>query len=141
MQEESARRVTEMLRDFGSPLEWQRKGQSVFNETIVMMQKNAEEAMRVMNQNAKTAMNLMQKTFESQPLGNGGENAKMPKTDDLWEAALGALRTNTQVVLQANTRMMESWAQLAKDISSRMQQTAEETIRKAEEHAKQAQPA
>jgi hypothetical protein len=150
MQEETARRFTEMLRDVGSPLEWQRKGQSVINETIVMTQKNVEEAMRVMNQNAKTAMSLMQKSFEASPIGNGSQtspNPQIPRTDDLWEAALGALRTNTQVILQSNTRMVESWSQLAKDINSRVQETAEqavrqtqETMRKAEEHVKQAQP-
>jgi ElaB/YqjD/DUF883 family membrane-anchored ribosome-binding protein len=151
MQEETARRFTEMLRDFGSPMEWQHKGQSVINETIVMTQKNVEESMRAMNQNAKAAMSLMQKTFEAHPLGNGGTADKSQpaaaKPDDLWEAALGALRTNTQVALQANTRMMESWAQLAKDISGRMQRTAEEamqhaeeTMQKAGEQVRQAQP-
>lgn len=150
MQEETARRFTEMLRDFGSPMEWQRKGQSVVNETIVMTQKNVEESMRAINQNAKTAMNLMQKSFEARPMASSGADKSepaMPKADDLWEAALGALRTNTQVVLQANTRMMESWAQLAQDISGRMQRSAEEAMqqagenmRKAEEQVKQAQP-
>lgn len=123
IQEESARRLTEMLRDAGSPLEWQKHLQAMANEAARTTQRNADESLRLMNQNAQMALNLMQKAFEARPTP---PREATDAQDDLWESALGALRTNTQVILQANARVLETWAQMAKEVTGRADHAAAE---------------
>ncbi len=115
LQEESTHRFTALLRDFGSPLEWQKNTQQMMTESIEATQKGIEESIRAINQNAQTAMTMMQKAFETRPVNGAPE----VKAEELWDAALGALRTNTQVVLEANSRLVESWTQLVKDSMSK----------------------
>ena len=64
IQEESARRFTEMFRDFGSPMEWQKNAQAMVNEAITAAQRNIDESIRLMNHNAQMAMSLLEKAFE-----------------------------------------------------------------------------
>lgn len=115
IQEESAKRFTELLQEMGSPAQWQRRFQETMNEALRMTQRNFDEALRVMNQNAKSTIELFQKTLSMGAPSNGNEAEANYR--DLWESALGTLRNNTEVILQANTRMTESWAELAKKIS------------------------
>ena len=135
IQEESTKRFTEMLRDFGSPMEWQKNTQSMMNEAIKATQKNIDESIRLMNHNAQAAMGLWQKAFENRSKQQQFQEEGAAGGEELWESALGVLRTNTQVILQANTRVLESWAQLARELTGRM----EEQVHQAQEQAKQMQ--
>lgn len=128
IQEDSAKRFTEVLRGLGSPLDWQKNTQLMVNEAIAATQRNMDESIRLMNHNAQTAMGLLQKAFEIRTNGAApGEAAAegAASSDEMWETALGAMRTNTQVILQANARVLESWAQLAQEITGRMQQAVQ----------------
>jgi ElaB/YqjD/DUF883 family membrane-anchored ribosome-binding protein len=138
IQEESTKRFTEMLRDFGSPLDWQKSTQSMMNEAIKATQKNIDESIRLMNHNAQTAMNLWQKAFENRSVQQLQEGHAAP-SEELWESALGALRTNTQVILQANTRVLESWAQLARELTSRMEEQIHQTQEQVREQTQRMQ--
>ncbi len=115
MQEESTRRFTDMLRDWGSPIEWQKKSQAVMTEAIQVTQKNVEEAVKVMNQNAKTTMELMQKALDARNVSSEADQEARGR--ELWESALGAMRSGTEAVLQANARVLESWTALAKKVN------------------------
>jgi hypothetical protein len=135
IQEESARRFAEMMRDFGSPLEWQKNTQAMVDEAIKATQRSVDESMRLMNHNAQLAMSLWQKAFDSRPVPSAQEG--QARSEELWQSALGALRTNTQVILQANARVLESWAQLAKEFTGPMNGQAEhapEEMRQAAQH-------
>jgi hypothetical protein len=112
VQEESAKRFTEMLHELGSPMEWQKKTQASVKEVVQVSQKNLDEALGVMNHSAKSALELFQQTFEAcrDRQGNDAE----AKNRELWESMLKTLRTNVEVILQANARMMESWTAVAK---------------------------
>jgi len=112
MQEEYTRWFTEMLGDMGSPQEWQSRSQTFLNDTVQMAQRNVDEAARIMNQNFKTAMELMQRGFEARQVNSTADG--QAKTREIWETALGALRSNTEAVVQANSRMLETWTELAK---------------------------
>jgi hypothetical protein len=114
MQEECTRWFTETLSELGSPQDWQSKSQTIVTESLQMAQKNIDEAVRMMNQNAKTAMELVQRAFETRQGGSGAE--AQAKTQEIWETALGALRTNTEAIVQANSRMLETWTELAKKL-------------------------
>ncbi|MEN6495425.1 MAG: hypothetical protein ABFD16_14185 [Thermoguttaceae bacterium] len=112
MQEEYTRWFTGMLSDVGSPQEWQSKSQAIISDSIQMAQKNFDESVRMMNQNTKTGLELMQRAFEARQAGSTSD--AQAKTREIWETALGALRNNTEAVVQANSRMLETWAELAK---------------------------
>jgi hypothetical protein len=120
IQEESARRFTELLQEMGSPAQWQKRFQSVMGEAVVMTQKNFDEAIHVMSQNAKSTLELFQKALET-PMPQGSDTEG--KYRGLWESALTTLRKNTETILQANTRVTESWADLAKKVSGQAEDT------------------
>jgi len=116
IQEESAKRFAEMLRDLSAPTDWQKSTQTMLNEAIGATQRNIDESIRLMNHNAQSAMSMLHKAFENRTAAattNGSTSA-----DELWESALSAMRTNTQVILQANARILESWAHLAQELTS-----------------------
>jgi hypothetical protein len=85
---------------------------TLINESIQMAQKNFDEAVRVMNQNTKTGLELMQRAFEARQASSTSD--AQTRTREIWETALGALRNNTEAVVQANSRMLETWTELAK---------------------------
>jgi polyhydroxyalkanoate synthesis regulator protein len=116
MQEEYARWFAHMLSDVGSPQEWQSKGQTIISESMQMAQKNFDEAIRMMNENTRTGLELMQQAFETRQAGSTSD--AQARTREIWETALGALRNNTEAVVQANSRMLETWAELAKKLRS-----------------------
>lgn len=114
MQEEYARWFTHMLGDVGSPQQWQSKGQTIIGESMQMAQKNFDEAIRMMNENTRTGLELMQRAFEARQVSSTSD--AQARTREIWETALGALRNNTEAVVQANSRMLETWAELAKKL-------------------------
>jgi len=112
IQEESTRRLSEMLARFGPAKEWQKKTQAMFNDAIQTTQTNVEEAMRVLNESAKRNLDVWQKTLDA---GQADAASDGPaKVRDVWETAVGAVQANAQAIVQANTRILESWAELAK---------------------------
>ncbi len=112
IQEETTRWWSQMMTDLGSPQNWQQRAQQVLNDAIPTAQKSFDESVKVMNQNAATCLDLLQKAMET------GQSESMAdaqnKTRQLWESSLNALRTNTQAMISANGRIMESWAALAR---------------------------
>ncbi len=111
-QEESARWFTNMLTGLGTPQSGQKKTEEVMAEAMTTAQKNVDEALKMMEQNAHTGMDLLQKAFDARQADTGPD--AQAKTKELWETALGALRINAEAVLQANKKVVESWAGLAK---------------------------
>ena len=73
IQEESARRFADMLQEMGSPMQWQKRFQTVMTESVSMTQKNLDEAVKVMNQNAKATMELFQKALRATAPQQGDE--------------------------------------------------------------------
>lgn len=115
MQEESARRFTDMLQEIGSPAQWQKRVQTLMTEAVSVTQNNLDQAVKVMNQNAAATMELFQKAIQTTPVQQGPDAEE--KYRELWESALGTLRRNTETILQANSRVAESWADLARKVS------------------------
>lgn len=117
IQEESARQLRKLLIHFGSPREWQEQAPTTFKDAIHIAEKNLEEATRVINENAQRNSALLQKAIESGQV-EGGEDAA--KVREVWEATLSTIRENTQAVVQANTRMLASWAEWGKGLGETM---------------------
>ena len=111
-QEESMQWWSEMLGSSNSMQDWQKRAQTIAMEAIPTAQKGAEEYMKAMDQTYRAAVEVMQRAFES------GEFRSMEdmqgRVQALWESTLGAMRKNTQAFIQANTRAMETWAELVR---------------------------
>ena len=111
-QEEATKWWSDLLGDAGSVQDWQRKAASVAGDVLPAAQKNAEEYLHVLEQNARNSMELLKKAFET---GQSESVADLQaKTQKLWEASLATLRTNTQTVVQANAKALESLTDFAR---------------------------
>lgn len=115
IQEESAQRFLEMLHGLGAPAEGLLTGQRVVAAAVTATEQTIDDAihsLRLMNHNTQLAMGLLQKAFDTSLPSSSGA--------DSWKTALGAMRTNTQAILQAEASVLESWAELAERINNRM---------------------
>jgi hypothetical protein len=132
-QEETSQAVGDIMRNWNCAGEWQKKTKSLVTEAVDVAQKNMEEAIRLMDQSAKATMSMVKKAFEA-PQEASGANVE-GKSFEWWESALGAMRTNTEAVLQANARMLESWTELAKKFNAETAEAAQSTATAAGNHA------
>jgi len=121
-QEESTQQLIGMLGKFASPLDCQAILQTFTSETSQAVQRNIDESIRLMNHNAQAALRIWQQALESYA-ANGQASAAPDSNHELLESTLGALRTNAQVILQANGRVLELWGQLATDMANRVEET------------------
>ena len=64
LQEESVQRCVEILRDVGSPLEWERTVPAKVTKAITAMQQNVDQSIRFMNENAQQTVNLMEMALQ-----------------------------------------------------------------------------
>ncbi len=64
LQEESMQRCVEILRDVGSPLEWERTVPAKVTKAIAAMQQNVDQSIRFMNENAQQTVNLMEMALQ-----------------------------------------------------------------------------
>ena len=51
---------------------------------------------------------------------------------DFWTYAVNAMQTNAQIMRQANTRVLESWGELGKEVLQRVEIMREEVARVTE---------
>jgi hypothetical protein len=132
MQEESTRRFTEVLTAIGSPLDWQKKSQTIFAEAVRVAQKGVDEAIGAMNSSVKTATDLMHKALQT---GDGTDQNIEQKNQRLWELTLDAMRSSTEAMLEANSRVLASWANLVKTLNGAFEQMGDGMHRTAEKAA------
>lgn len=116
IQEESVRRFTEMMEQFGPHQDWQKLSREFTDQWIQTVQAGLDESLRVTGQATKTALELMQKSMEAVPAATDITAADQAR--NLAEAALSAIRTNTQSAVQANARIVEAWSQLARKMGA-----------------------
>ena len=64
-------------------------------------------------------MAILQKAFEDVPAA--GQPRQRSLAEGVWSFALSAMRSNAQVILQANGRVVELWADLAKEVTSQVE--------------------
>jgi hypothetical protein len=134
LQEESTTRCTNILRDFGSPAQWDTVVPAQITKAIAAAQQNIEQTIRVMNDNAQRAMNLMETAFQVHR--SNGEQTD-DGNGDLWRYALDAMKANTDVIQQANSRVLDTWTQLAKEVTHRVEVMIDEVTRATEKAMQQ----
>ncbi len=128
LQEDSMHRCVEILRDVGSPLEWERTVPAKVSKAIAAMQQNLDQSIRFMNDNAQQTVDLME-TALSIHRSNGDDSEE---NGDFWVYALNSMQTNAEIIRQANARVMESWSELTKEVLQRVEIMREEVTRVTE---------
>ena len=76
LQEESTQRCVEILRDVGSPLEWERTVPAKVTKAIAAMQQNVDQSIRFMNENAQQTVNLMETALQMHQANSDGERRR-----------------------------------------------------------------
>jgi hypothetical protein len=108
-QQDIAKWWTEAFDQVGMAQSWQKKGRNLINEAIPAAQQGADEALKLFDQNYRSSMDLMKKAFSA------GRADSIPeaqaKCQEMLEASLAAVRTNTEALAQANVKVMKSWAE------------------------------
>jgi len=133
MQEECAKWVRQMFCESSTLTDWYQKGQKVMSEAIAKSQENVDEAIALMNQQAETSLNLIQKALEVRDSEAPGEGPR--KLTDWWQSALETMRINNQAVLKANSRILNTWADMARKVNGDAAETMSDLAKKTSEHA------
>ena len=110
LQEESTKWWTDLISQTAAPADWQKRWRSTASQTIPVVQKRMEEALRVVEQSSRTSLNLLKQAL-ALTVNDSAANTQT-KLQELWEASLEAVRNNAQALTQANARVVESWMQL-----------------------------
>ena len=128
LQEESTQRCVEILRDVGSPLEWERTVPAKVTKAITAMRQNVDQSVRFMNESAQQTVNLMELAVQAQRRG--------PEACDeetcFWTYAVNAMQVNAQIIRDANSRVLEAWGQLAEEVLQRVEIMRREVDRAVE---------
>ena len=81
-----------------------------------------------------SAMNLMETAFQVHR--SNGEQTD-DGNGDLWRYALDAMKANTDVIQQANSPVLDTWTQLAKEVTHRVEVMIHEVTRATEKAMQQ----
>jgi hypothetical protein len=111
-QEDAAKFMTDAVDGMTKPVDFQAETEKFLSQVLPTAQKNFDEAVKLMNKNAEVCLDLMKKSFEVGQCKNVDE--AQAKTRELWEASLKASKANTQAMIDANAKLLQSWADLAK---------------------------
>jgi len=111
VQEESAKSFGQWIGQLGSPQDWQQQATAVTEQTVAAANLGISESIQLMNENTKVSLELLEKAFAAQQAAATGDGQE--KTREMWETAIGAFRRNTEVVMQANSRLIDSWKSVA----------------------------
>lgn len=122
-QEETMQWWAEMMGGTNSIQDWQKRAQSLLMQAMPTAQRSAEEYMRAIDQTYRTGLELLRKAFESGEMGSIED--VQGRVQSLWETTLGAMRTNAQAFIQANSKAMETWAELVRKGSQNVQAAAQ----------------
>ena len=128
LQEESTQQCIEILRDVGSPLEWEHTVPAKVTKAIAAMQENVDQSIRFMNENAQQTVNLMETALRLHEADGQRDN----EDGYFWTYAVSAMQTNAEIIRQANSRVMESWGELAREVLRRVEIMREEVNRVTE---------
>jgi hypothetical protein len=66
----------------------------------------------MMTENAKTSLELLEKAFQTRSVESDPDGRV--RSREMWETAMGSLRKNMEMMVQANARVIESWGGIVK---------------------------
>jgi hypothetical protein len=112
VQQDSAKWFTDTLRGLGVSQQWQTKNQAALEKAMAAVQKNVDEGVQLMSDNVKSSLELLDKAFQARHTDSEAESRDRAR--EIWEGAVASLRKNTETMVQANARVVESWATIAR---------------------------
>lgn len=140
MQEEGNKWLRQVFSDAGSVNDLYEQGQAFAADIVTKTQANVDEAIRLINQNAESTVRLVQKALDARQTETSAE--ARARLADWCEAAMETMLMNTQAVLQANSRMLTAWSDVAKrvngDVAEKVAEVAKKTAEQAEKMARSA---
>ena len=134
MQEESTKWLREMLCSSNTLTEWYNKGQTMAGETIAKTQENIDETIRMINQQAESSVTLMQKALDARQSEKNSADARV-RLAEWWESAMEAMRTGSQSMLKANSRILTTWSDLVRKVNGEAADTMSQWAQKTAEQA------
>jgi hypothetical protein len=114
VQRESSKWFNETLSAFRSPQQWQTRNRAVVDQAWSLVRKSTDDALETLNANAKASLDLLDKAFQSRMPESDSE--AQARSREAFETAIGSLRRNTEVIVHANTRLLECWSRMAEII-------------------------
>ena len=116
LEAESVARCVEILRNAGSPLEWEAGLPAKVAAEIEAVRQHVGRSIWAINEHADEAARHIETALQVQRLG-------FPTLEDsaCWTAALRTVRTNLRIIHQANARVLEMWDKLALEVLDRVE--------------------
>ena len=112
MKQETTKWFTETLRGMGSPQQWQARNEAAAEQATSTFQKNVDAGLQMMSENAKASLELLEKAFQARPAESDPDGRA--RSREMWETAVGSLRKKMEMMVQTNTRGIESWGKIVR---------------------------
>ncbi len=119
LKEESAARCASILHNAGSPLEWEKSLPAKVAKAIETARQEVAQSIRSIDKKAEKTVRLMETALRLHRLSTPASE----EISDYWTYAVHAMRANTQIMYEANARVLESWDQLAAEALNRLANT------------------
>ena len=103
--------------------------QQAVRETVPLAQKQTEDALKLIEKGTRQGLDLLSRAFEAGQADSPAE--AQARLEKLWEASLATLRDNAEAMVQANAKLMEQWASIAKKNVERVTPAAAKTRKAA----------
>ena len=116
IQEESTKTLTDLMKNGASAQHWQDRARSVMDQSFSCAKENMDAAIQVVNENTKIGLELLAKALDARHTTT--EADVQSRTKEAWETSVGSLRRNTELLVQVNHRLLESWQQVTKIVYS-----------------------
>jgi hypothetical protein len=113
MQEQFAERWFETIKSAQTGEDWSKQFEEAAAKVAKQAQANADEAVRLMEEGANDGMALFNKAMELGGIATPGE--AQVKMQQLWQESMSVLNKNAKAVVQANSKMLQGWTEMAKE--------------------------
>lgn len=101
------------IKEASGKQDWATRMQESAEKVGAQAKDSAEETMRMMEKGTKDTMALLNKAVEIGGVATPGE--AQVKIQQLWQESLNVLNNNAKEMVQANSKMLQAWAEMAKE--------------------------
>jgi len=109
LHQDAAKCWMDLVSNGGSAQGWSARFTQAATESLAAAQKRIEENLKLVEHSSRASLDLLQKAVDVTQADTA--SAGQSKMQEVWEASLSALRTNTAAITQANSRLLDSWMQ------------------------------
>lgn len=103
-QQETMKSVTSMFNTCEGMEDARCKFETVANDTVSLVRKNAEQTQKAFDESCKNGMNMIQKTFETAK----ADKDIFAQTRDMWNNMFNMMKTNVDMFTRTTTATIEN---------------------------------